>query len=109
MGGSLIEKEAGFTYLSKLPEEAIDCIVTGWKLSVYNSRRLVNKLMKGGNPLFSRIMLRLAFKAIDAMGAWIEVINKDGVIKDVYSKVNIRSNWGLVRSILWHNSIGNNS
>ena len=104
MGGSVIEreKEAGFTYLSKLPEEAIDCMVTGWKLSVYNSRRLVNKLMKGGNPLFSRIMLRLAFKAIDAMEAWIEVINKDGVIKDVYSKVNIRSNWGLVRSILWH-------
>jgi len=33
--------------------------------------------MKGGNPLFSRIMLRLAFKAIDAM----DVINKETKMK----------------------------
>ena len=97
MGGSVMErtKEAGFAYLSNLPEEAIDCIVCGWKLSVYNSRRLVSKLMKSGNPLISGIMLRLAFKAIDGIRKGPEVIN------DVYSKVNIRSNSGLVRAILW--------
>ena len=103
MGGSVIErkKEADFAYLSKLPEEAIDCIVCGWKLSVYNSRRLVSKLIKGGNPLISRIMLRLAFRAIDAMEAWIDGISKcPEVINDAYSKVNIRSGMGLVRAIL---------
>jgi len=105
MGGSMIErkKEVGFAYLSNLPEEAIDCMVAGWKLSVYNSRRLVSKLMKGGNPLISKIMLRLAFRAIDAMEEWINGIgNGVEVINDVYSKVNIRSNWGLLRTILWH-------
>ncbi|RLE41554.1 hypothetical protein DRJ16_06085 [Candidatus Woesearchaeota archaeon] len=103
MGGSVIErkKEADFAYLSKLPKEAIDCMISGWKLSVYNSRRLVSKLIKGGNPLISRIMLRLAFRAIDAMEAWVDGISKGPeVINDVYSKVNIRSGMGLVRAIL---------
>ena len=105
MGGSLIErkKEANFAYLSNLPEEAIDCMIAGWKLSVYNSRRLVSKLMKGGNPLISKIMIRLAFKAIDAMEGWIDGIsNGVNIINEVYSKVDIRSNLGLVRAILWH-------
>ena len=105
MGGSVMErtKEADFAYLSNLPEEAIDCMVTGWKLSVYNSRTLVSKLMNGGNPLISGIMLRLAFKAIDAMEEWINSIsNGVEIINDVYSKVNIRSNSGLIRAILWH-------
>ena len=105
MGGSVIErkKEAGFTHLSKLSEEAIDCIVAGWRLSVFNSRRLVSKLMKGGNPIISKLMLRLAFKAIDAMEKWIDGISKKPeVINEVYSKVNIRSNVGLLKAILWH-------
>ncbi len=105
MGGSLIErkKEVDFAYLSNLPEEAIDCMIAGWKLSVYNSRRLVSKLMKGGNPLISKIMIRLAFKAIDAMEGWIDGIsNGVNIINEVYSKVDIRSNLGLVRAILWH-------
>ncbi len=105
MGGSVIErtKEAGFAYLSNLPEEAIDCMMAGWKLSVYNSRKLVSKLMNGGNPLISKIMLRLAFKAIDAMEEWINGIsNGVEIINNVYSKVDIRSNSGLLRAILWH-------
>ena len=51
-------------------------MVAGWKLSAYNSRRLVSKLMKGGNPLISKIMLRLAFKAIDAIEEGINGISK---------------------------------
>ena len=76
-------------------------MISGWKLSVYNSRRLVSKLIKGGNPLISRIMLRLAFRAIDAMEAWVDGMSKGPeVINDAYSKVNIRSGMGLVRAIL---------
>ena len=102
IGGSAIErkKEADFTYLLKLPEEAIDCIVAGWKLSVYNSRRLVGKLMKG-NSLVSRVMLRLVFKAIDAMEEWIDGIKRGlEVVDDVYSRVDIRGNSGFVRALL---------
>lgn len=78
-------------------------MIAGWKLSVYNSRRLVSKLMKDGNPLISKIMIRLAFKAIDAMEGWIDGIsNGVNIINEVYSKVDIRSNLGLVRAILWH-------
>ena len=78
-------------------------MVAGWKLSVYNSRTLISKLMKGDNPLILGIMHRLAFKAIDAMEEWINGISKGPeVINDVYSKDNIRSNSGLLRAILWH-------
>ncbi len=103
MGGSIIErkKEADFTYFSNLPEEAIDCMVAGWKLSIYNSRKLVSKLMKGGDLLTSKVMLRLAFKAIDAIEEWINGISKGPeVINNVYSKINIRSNSGLLKAII---------
>ncbi len=105
MGGSIIERtrKTGFTYLSKLPKEAIDCIITGWKLSARNSRRLVSKLMKGMNPLTSRIMLSLAFKAIDVIEAGIEGISREPeIINDVYGKVNVRSNWDFVKITLLH-------
>jgi len=40
--------------------------------------------MKGGNPLISKIMLHLAFKAIDAMEGWIDGIsNGIEIINDV--------------------------
>jgi len=57
--------------------------------------------MKSGNPLISKIMLRLAFRAIDAMEEWIDGIRRGPeVINECISKINIRSNLGLVRAIL---------
>ncbi len=103
MGGSLMERrgEASFTDLSKLPEEAIECIVAGWRLSVRNSRRLVNKLLKGRNPLLSRVMVSLASRAIDAMEAWINGVSEDpSIIYKCYSRINLRGKGWLVKLLM---------
>ncbi len=101
MGGTLIEKEASYLYLSRLPQEAIDCMVAGCELSLDNSRMLINKVIKTRNPMLSRILSRLATLALNAMEIWISDVKRDlSVIDSLYSKVNIRSTPELIKAAL---------
>ena len=91
MGGTLIEDKASFLELKELPEEAIDCIVEGWKISLKFSRGILDKLIRVRNPLLTKIFIKLAQKALDAMEVWIEGVRKGlDIIETQFSKVNIR-------------------
>ena len=104
MGGTIIEREGvGFpsSGISKLPQEAIDCMIAGCKLSVVNSKILVRRVIRIKNPLLSRIFSNLASLAIDALEDWISGVEKDpNIIDKEYSRVDIRSTRELTRAML---------
>ena len=104
IGGTLIEKSGykEFLTLKKLPQEAIDAIVAGWRLSIKFSHEIYPKLLSGiKNTLTRKIIIKLAKEAINAMTEWIESIKKDPeIIERVYSKINIRTFRGFVKTLL---------
>jgi len=103
IGGTIIETSGyrEFTTLRKLPQEALDAMVTGWRLSIRFSYEIYPKLLSSiKNPLIRRIIRILAKKAINAMEEWVEGVRKDPeIIEKVYSRVNIRTLKGLVRAL----------
>ncbi len=104
IGGTLIEKSGykEFQTLEKLPQEAVDCMVAGWRQSIKFSYEIYPKLLSSiRNPITRKILTVLTKKAIDAMVGWIEGVSKDpGIIERAYSKVNIRALKGLVREMV---------
>jgi len=104
MGGTIIERRGvGFPSpsLSKLPREAIDCMIAGYKLSIANSKKLANRVISVRNPLLAKIFHNLASRAIDAMEYWISGVEKDlDVIESEYSKFSIRSTRELAKAVL---------
>ncbi len=104
IGGTLIEKSGykEFLTLKKLPQEAIDTMVAGWRLSIKFSYEIYPKLLSNiKNPITRKIIATLAKKAIDTMVGWIEGIGKDPeIIERVYSRTNIRTLRGLVREMV---------
>ncbi len=107
IGGTLIEKSGykEFLTLKKLPQEAIDTMVAGWRLSIKFSYEIYPKLLSNiKNPVTRRILTILAKKAIDAMMEWIEGIRRDPeIIEKVYSRTNIRALRGLIREMVLQN------
>ena len=91
-----------FITLRELPQEAIDAMVTGWRLSIKFSYEIYPKLLSNiKNPLTRKIITKLAKKAIDAMTEWIESIRKDPeIIEELYSRINIRALRGLVKAMI---------
>jgi len=101
MGGTLIEKEAQFLQLKKLPREAIDCLVEGWRLSLSFSRTIIHRLVRVRNPLIAKILNRLAEKALRAMEVWIDGVSKGiDIIETQFSQVNIRNLSSLAKTIV---------
>jgi len=104
IGGTLIERSGykEFLTLKKLPQEAIDTIVAGWRLSLKFSYEIYPKLLSNiKNPLTRKIITKLAKKAINAMTEWIESIRRDPeIIEEVYSRINIRALRGLVKAMI---------
>ncbi len=101
MGGTLIEREAKFLHLSQLPQEALECMVRGWKLSLKFSRDIVRTLIRTRNPLINKIVSALIDKALKAMHAWIEGIQENPeIVEEVFAKINIRGARNLTRTIL---------
>ncbi|HDN76238.1 MAG TPA: B12-binding domain-containing radical SAM protein, partial [Acidilobales archaeon] len=104
IGGTLIERSGfkEFLTLKKLPQEAIDAIVAGWRLSIRFSYEIYPKLLSGiRNPITRRIVSALAKKAIDAMKEWLEGIRRNPeIIERIFSKVNIRTTVGLTKTLI---------
>ncbi len=101
MGGTMIEKEARFLDVRGLPEEALECMLRGWELSVRFSKRVTPTLIGGGAGALSGIMKRLAGLAVKAMEVWIEGIRKNPeVIEREYSKVWLRGVKNFIGAIL---------
>ncbi len=104
IGGTIIEKlgHKGFLTLKKLPQEAIEAIVAGWRISIDFSYRVYPKVLQGiKNPLARRITTLLAEKAIDAMREWIDGVRRDPeIIERVYSAVNIRTTGSLIKTLI---------
>ncbi len=104
IGGTLIEKSGykEFLTLKKLPQEAIEAMVTGWRLSIKFSYEIYPKLLSHiKNPVARKIIIKLAKKAIDAMTEWVEGIRKDPeTIEKIYSRINIRTLRGLVKTMV---------
>ena len=104
IGGTIIERSGfkEFLTLKGLPQEAIDTIVTGWRLSIKFSYEIYPKLLSGiRNPLTRKIVSALAKKAIDAMKEWVDGIRRDPeIIHKVFSKVNIRTVTGLTKTLI---------
>ena len=103
IGGTIIEMSGyrEFITLKKLPQEALDAMTTGWRLSIRFSYEIYPKLLSSiKNPLIRKIITKLAKKAINAMEKWLEGIRKDPeIIEKVYSKVNIRTLRGLAKAL----------
>ena len=102
MGGTIIEKKGiRFSEFSKLPQEAIDCMIAGWKLSLDNSKKLVDKLLKIKKPFLSRILNTIVSLALNAMENWINDVSKDpNVIDSVYSNISIRKTYKVIKTTL---------
>ena len=104
IGGTLIERSGYKEFLTfkRLPQEAVDAIVAGWRLSIEFSYKEYPKLLSGiRNPLTRKVVNALAKRAIKAMEEWIEGIKKDPeIIEKVFSKVNIRTTYGLIKALL---------
>ena len=104
IGGTMIERSGfkEFLTLKELPQEAIEAIITGWRLSIKFSYEIYPKLLSGiKNSLIRRIVNALAKKAIDAMREWVNCIRKDpNNIDRVFSKVNIRTAMGLTKTLI---------
>ena len=102
MGGTIIEKKGiRFSEFSKLPQEAIDCMIAGWKLSLDNSKKLAGKLLKIKKPFLSRILNTIVSLALNAMENWINDVSKDpNVIDSVYSNISIRKTYEVIKITL---------
>ncbi len=91
MGGSLLEGKISFQDISSLENEAIECIVRGWRFSLKFSRRISRRILKVKNPLIYKIASRLVEKALDAMETWINGVERNpSIIREVYSRISIR-------------------
>ncbi len=101
MGGTLIEKRATFKMLEDLPPEAIDTIVTGWRISIRFSRKIYPKLLGTmRNKLAYKIINRLINRALDALENWVEGVAKDPtLISREFSKINIRTMPSLIKTL----------
>ena len=104
IGGTMIERSGyrEFITLKKLPQEAIDAMVAGWRLSIKFSYEVYPRLLSSvKNPLIRKVIMGLAMKAINAMEKWLEGIRKDPeIIEKVYSKIDIRTLRGLVKALV---------
>ncbi len=101
MGGTLIEKEAKFLRLSQLPQEALECMTRGWRLSLKFSKGIISTLIKTRNPLITKIVTGLIDKALKAMNMWIENIEKNPeVIEEEFARINIRGMRNLTGTII---------
>jgi len=52
-------------------------MIAGWKLSLDNFKKLVNKLLKIRKPFLSRILNTIVFLALNAIENWINDVSKD--------------------------------
>ena len=104
IGGTLIERGGykEFLTLKKLPQEAIDAMVAGWRLSIKFSYEIYPKVLSNiKNPLTRKIVTSVARKAIDAMVEWMEGVRKSPeVIEEKYSKINIRMLRSAVKELI---------
>ena len=76
-------------------------MIAGWKLSLDNSKKLVDKLLKIKKPFLSRILNTIVSLALNAMENWINDISKDpNVIENVYSNINIRKTYEVIKITL---------
>ena len=104
IGGTMIERSGyrKFITLKKLPQEAIDAMITGWRLSIKFSYEVYPRLLSSiKNPLIRKVITKLAVKAINTMEKWLEGVRKDPeIIEKVYSKVDIRTLQGLVKALV---------
>jgi len=104
IGGTMIERSGyrKFITLKKLSQEAIDAMITGWRLSIKFSYEVYPRLLSSiKNPLIRKVITKLAVKAINTMEKWLEGVRKDPeIIEKVYSKVDIRTLQGLVKALV---------
>ena len=104
IGGTMIERSGykEFITLRKLPKEAIDAMMTGWRLSIRFSYEIYPRILSGiKNPIVRRVVMGLTRRAINTMEKWIEGIRKDPeIIEREYSKVNIRALQRLVKILV---------
>ncbi|MHA1593175.1 MAG: B12-binding domain-containing radical SAM protein [Candidatus Baldrarchaeia archaeon] len=104
IGGTMIERSGyrEFITLERLPQEAIDAMVAGWRLSIKFSYEIYPRLLSSiKNPLIRKVISKLTTKAINAMEGWLEDFGKDpGVIEKVYSKINIRTLRRFIKTLV---------
>ncbi len=104
IGGTAIERSGyrEFKTLKELPQEAIDTIVAGWRLSIEFSYEIYPKVLSSiKNPIIRKVINALARKAIDAMKEWLEGIRRDpSIVERIFSRVNVRSPVGLAKTVI---------
>ncbi len=102
MGGTMIEKKARFKKLYDLSDEAIECIVTGWEMSLDFARTIYPRLlMDVKNVLARKIIFGLINKALSSIGFWIDALRKNReLIIEKISHVNIRTPVRLIKTIV---------
>ncbi len=102
IGGTQIEGRANFKVLKDLPQEALDSMFVGWKLSIKFSRTIYPKVLSSiRNPLVHRIVNATVEKALDAMEYWMLAMKKDpGAVEREFSRINIRHLPSLVAAVV---------
>jgi len=92
MGGTQIEGKTDFKVLTDLSQEALDCMIAGWILSIKFSRIIYPKLFSSiRNPLIHRIVSGVVEKALNAMENWISAVKRNPeIVEKKFSRINIR-------------------
>ncbi len=103
MGGSFLDGKIPFTDVRKLPEEAIQAMIVGWKHSVWCSKSLYLKLFTQNRDLGNKakLLLRFGKYAINAMEKSINKIESDpSIILGKFGNVNIRTIGGMLKVLI---------
>ncbi|RLG86628.1 MAG: radical SAM protein [Thermoprotei archaeon] len=102
IGGTLIEKKTGFKTLQELPQEAVESMVVGWRLSIRFSREVYPKILRSMKNRFLRWLLeRLTEKALDSLENWVTLISRDpSYIDRLVAGVKLRSTPSLIAALI---------
>jgi len=98
IGGTRIERVAGFKVFEELPPEAIDSFIAGWELSIRFSRYIYPTIVSSiKNSLTRRLVNALINRALEAMDDWVHIIKeRPESVELEFPKVNIRGLSGII-------------